>query len=267
MQKTNKLYKWLVLPLLVLFVATLLVCSLPTTAHAENGFAHLYIYTNGRLDNTSYTVVPAGYEGGAWNIPMGVPVTVTANDGSGRTWSLNGAYWEAGAVAAGANSATIVKDAFSGTHNVVLRATTDGSVNAYDPGGSGNSGSGSSGSGNSGSGLPGSGNSGSGNSASGNSGSGNSASGNSGSGNSGSAGIAQDILGLLNPSGSGWGGSGNSGSGLPGSGNSGSGLPGSGNSGSGLPGSGNSGSGLPGSGNSGSGLPGSGNSGSGLPGS
>lgn len=164
MQKTNKLYKWLVLPLLVLFVATLLVCSLPTTAHAQNGFAHLYIYTNGRLDNTSYTVVPAGYEGGAWNIPMGVPVTVTANDGSGRTWSLNGAYWEAGAVAAGANSATIVKDAFSGTHNVVLRATTDGSVNAYDPGGSGNSGSGSSGSG--------SGSSGSGSGSSGASGSG-----------------------------------------------------------------------------------------------
>ena len=97
MQKTRKLYRWLVLPLLVLFVATLLVCSMPTNAHAENGYAHLYIYTNGRLDNGSYTVVsngvlPVGYEGGAWNIPMGVPVTVIANDGSGRTWSLNGGY-------------------------------------------------------------------------------------------------------------------------------------------------------------------------------
>ena len=290
MQKTKKLYKWLVLPLLVFFVATLLICSLPTTAHAENGYAHLYIYTNDRLDNGSYTVIsngalPVGYEGGAWNIPMGIPVTVIANDGSGRTWDLNGGYWEAGAVNAGVNSVTIVKDVFSGTHVVVLHAYTDdydgANANAgsgdpagsagLNPGGSGfsgsgNTGSGNSGSGNSGSGLPGSGNAGSGNSGSGNSGSGLPGSGNAGSGLPGSGNSGSGLPGSGN-SGSGLPGSGNSGSGLPGSGNSGSGLPGSGNSGSGLPGSGNSGSGLPGSGNSGSGLPGSGNSGSGLPGS
>ena len=117
MQKTSKLYRWLVLPLLLVFVATLLMCSLPTNAHAENGYAHLYIKTNGVLDNTSYTVIPngplpVGYEGGAWNIPMGQSVTVIANDGAPRTWSLNGDYWEAGATAAGTNSLTITKDIF-----------------------------------------------------------------------------------------------------------------------------------------------------------
>ena len=112
MQKTMKLYRWLALPLMVIFVATLLFCALPTSASAENGYAHLYIYTNGRLDNGSYTVVsngllPVGYEGGAWNIPVGTPVTVIANDGGVRTWDLDGGYWEAGAVAAGVNSVTI----------------------------------------------------------------------------------------------------------------------------------------------------------------
>ena len=126
MQKTRKLSKWLVLPLLVMFVATLLVCSLPTNAHAENGYTHLDIYTNGVLDNGSYTVVavgvlPVGFEAGHWNIPMGVPVTVIAKDGVARNWSLNGGVWESTPVAGNATAVTFVKDIFSGTHVVQQR--------------------------------------------------------------------------------------------------------------------------------------------------
>ena len=275
MQKTRKLSKWLVLPLLVMFVATLLVCSLPTNARAENGYTHLDIYTNGVLDNNSYTVYnalglpPVGFEACHWNIPNGFPIVVVAKDGANRTWNLDGGFWESTPAAGGGNSVTFVKDIFSGTHIVRLDATGD-DIGPADPD-SNPSGSAFDGSGNNGSGNSGSGNSGSGNNASGNSGSGSNASGNSGSGNSGSGSNP------FNPSGSGFSGSGNNGSGKSGSGssasgNSGSGLPGSGNSGSGSSASGNGGSGLPGSGfngsgKSGSGLPGSGNSGSGLPGS
>ena len=168
MQKTRKLSKWLVLPLLVMFVATLLVCSLPTNAHAENGYTHLDIYTNGVLDNGSYTVVavgvlPVGFEAGHWNIPMGVPVTVIAKDGVARNWSLNGGVWESTPVAGNATAVTFVKDIFSGTHVVRLDASGDGIDPAgsdVNPAGSAFDGSGNSGSGNSGSGNSASGNSG-----------------------------------------------------------------------------------------------------------